>query len=682
MIDLTNFRDFSLLIFYFIYAVLLPGYLLARALMPPSHLNRLSSYLPGFERSFLRRYLYFIFSGATGLILLDAVVMLLAKLNLALSFDNYFMSFSALNVILILVNLWVERSGKLVRKETKTEKHQWFYLLIVLLFLVSVIVRTVFYLPDVVPQDTDLGHHMYWSQLFVQKEAFPNYDTPEVIEGEHMIFAVLSKVTGITLLSALPLIILSFYNLVMILGLALSVLVLSGNRKIALWSLFFSGIYFAIDPPQARYVKGGVIGNTFGNFFTVLVFLLVFMFVRYWLGKYFKLNQTKKDEVKSALASLFSLMLVIIAGSFYTHHLSTLLMGISLIFSVAVWLGLTFFWIIRNIGGTFSALGQFLKNMLFAPKLLITLGVVLIFPLLIYMPHYLLSQAIDTVTQVPIKDTHQGLPLETLSNKTGWLRLIFALGAIGFFVMFGISSLVSKTKYLKNIKLVKINLEIDTVTISLAFLILGWALPLFILSFYPSLMQIDLPSQRIVNYLVFPVIILAAGSATIIYDKLKNNISKRFFKAVAIILGFALLWEGTADFRGVYKMGENKFQEAVEIYSVSRYLAASTSDDARILKDHRTISGDSWIKFFFLRGYDYLVSRTYDYKYNAIDSKLDPCTREMIIVPGSSLSRMCYGQTGINYVIVKPAGDEYLFWKDEEFNAIYLNDDIAVFRVD
>lgn len=696
MINIANIKDYLILIFFFVYSVLLPGYFLARLILPPGQLNSLSGYLPGLERGVLKRYFYYLFAPATGLILLDAAVLILAKFGLRLSFDNFFYSFAIVNLALIILNSGIVKSRSTVETghapSLQKGKYTQFYWVFSILFLGSVIIRTIFYLPDVVPQDTDLGHHMYWSQLMVQKETFPNYDTPEVIEGEHMVFAVLSKLSGITLLSALPLIILAAYNLMMILALSFSAMALTGNRKIALWTLFFSGIYFAIDPPQARYVKGGVIGNTFGNLFTVLAFLLIFMFVRYWLGRYLKLDKPARKKIKPALVSLFSLLLVIIAGSFYTHHLSTLLLGITIMFTFVSWIIATFAFCrdtclptseagstTRNVVKT---LLDFFRKIIFSKKFLLTLSIIIAFPLFVYLPHYLANSAVDTVTQAPIKDTHQGLPLETLPNKAGWLRLIFALGAVVFLVTGGIPKLIEKINLADKVKLPKISLKIGTAAIGLSSLVIGWALPLFILSFYPSLMQIDLPSQRIINYLVLPIIILAAWTATVFGEKLKSNFSSRPIKIVTLALGIALLWEGTGDFRSVYKANENKFQDAVELYSASRYLAEHTASDAQILKDHRTIAGDSWIKFFLLRGYDYLTSRTYDYKYNAIDSKLDPCTREMILVPGSSLSQKCYGQTGINYVIVKPDRDEYLFWKDLNFNTVYLSDSIAIFSYD
>ncbi|MFH1183135.1 MAG: hypothetical protein V1690_02645 [Candidatus Moraniibacteriota bacterium] len=680
MLDFANIKDYLLLVFFFFYAVLLPGYSLTRAILPPRQLKRLFSYLPGFERGVLKRYFYYLFAPAAGLILLDAVVLLLSKMDAALSFNNYLISFAIINLTLLILNFWLFKPIKEKNKNLGRENYKWIYIIFSLLFIGSLLIRVIFYLPDVVPQDTDLGHHMYWSELYVQKEALPVYNTSEVIEGEHMIFAVMSKLTGITLLSALPLVILSFYNLAMILGLALSVLALTSSRKIALWSLFFSGIYFAIDPPQARYVKGGVIGNTFGNLFIALAFLLAFMFVRYWLGKYIKIGQEKKDKIKPAMASLFSLMLIVIVGSFYTHHLSTLLLGISLVFTIAVWLVLTFFWSEKRFRATFGELADFLKRMLLSPKLLLVLGISLIFPLLVYLPYYLANSAVDTVTQAPIKDTHQGLPLSNLPNKLGWFRLLFLI--IGFGEGIFLSWLLLARRYnlwrggfrLANIK------TVSTKLLSILLLLIGWLLPLAILSFAPQVLRIDLPSQRVINYLIFPCALIAAVGADKLFGWIIKNYRNKKIAAAAIIFGLAIIWEGTGDFRSVYK-GENKFQEAVELYSASRYLASHTQNDVLILKDHRTIAGDSWIKFFFLRGYDYLVSRTYDYKYNAIDSQLDPCTREMIIVPGSSLSQKCYGQTGINYVIVKPEGDEFLFWKDRGFNAIYLSDSIAIFQI-
>jgi|GEM_PF-457029 len=705
MISLLDTKDYFLFIFYFTYAVLLPGYLLTRAVFPPRQMKDLLKTLPSLEGSLVYRYFYFLFAPASGLILVDALVLVMAKFNFPLNFTNYFLGFSILNIALLIFNFRSTKPAE-IKADNNKDNFKIYILIFIALWLGSILIRTVFYLPNAVPQDIDLGHHMYWSQLIVQKETFPVYDTAEVIEGEHMVFAILSKLSGVTLLSAIPLIILSFYNLIMLLALSFTSLVVSANRKVALWVLFFSGIYFAIDPPQARYVKGGVIGNTFGNLFIVLVFLLVFLFFRYFYQNLNRRNKTllcsNKTESCSyrEISSLISLILIIIAGSFYTHHLSTFLLGITLAASFFFWLIATFIsW--KNMpasrerrrgesGHIFvwevvRLLFDFFRKIILSLKFILTFLVVIVFPLFIYLPFYLKSHAIETVTQDPEKDTHLGVPLTNFPGKLGWIRFILLTVSIILLLISLIASILKRYKISEKLSslhflkhyYIKTGLKPISTKI-LYLLLLGWFSPLALLSFYPGILKVDLPSTRVINYLVFPSILLGAVIADLIFTWVKINYQGKTALTILFISGLAIIWDGTGDFRSAYT-GQNKFQEAVQLYNASDYLAKHTKNDAVILKDHRTISGDTWIKFFLLRGYDDMLSRTYDYKYNAIGNNLDPCTKEMITVPESNISEKCYGQTRISYVIVKPTGDEFLFWKGQGFNAVYLNDSLAIF---
>jgi len=686
MLAIVNIKDYLLLVFFFFYAVLLPGYLLTRGLVTPGQLRKLLDALPSVEKNLLYRYFYYLFAPAVGLILVDAVVLLMAKLHWALSFNNLLVVFSIINIVLLILNIWFIRSPKSVETHCNASLQDKFVYTFILLFLASVLIRTVFYLPNAVPQDTDLGHHMYWSQWMVQKESFPVYDTPEVIEGEHMVFAVLSKLSGITLLSAMPLIALSFYNLTMLLALFFCSMAITANRRIALWTLFFSGIYFAIDPPQARYVKGGVIGNTFGNLFIPLVFLLLFLFIRYFY-KYLNEKNRNSDVFKPA-GSLIALILIIIAGSFYTHHLSTFLLGITLAASFFVWIFLTFG---RDIAchvptrDTIKILISFMSRMVTNLKLVLTFLAIVAFPLFIYIPHYLASNAVTTVTQEPEKETHLGITLGDFLGKMGWTRFVLLTAAVVCLVLVLLINIAKRYRFSEKISSLRfferwVEKLRRGISLSMTyFLFFGWFLPLALLSFYPEVFKIDLPSRRVVNYLVFPGIILAAVAANLFFSRIVKKINRNHLKVAIIGLAAIVLWDGSADLRSAYT-GQNKFQDAVELYHASNYLARHTPETALMLKDHSTIPGDSWMKFFLLRGYDYFISRTYNYKYTAAQSTLDPCSREMIIVPESSVAKGCYGQTGINYVIVKPAGDEFLFWKGQDFETIYLNDDIAIFK--
>ena len=112
MLDLTNLRDYFLLVFYLVYAVLLPGYLLTRAVVTPSQLKKLLGALPDIEGNLLYRNFYYLFAPASGLIVVDAVVLILAKLHWDLSFNNFFVSFFIVNIALIILNIWLIRSPK------------------------------------------------------------------------------------------------------------------------------------------------------------------------------------------------------------------------------------------------------------------------------------------------------------------------------------------------------------------------------------------------------------------------------------------------------------------------------------------------------------------------------------------------------------------------------------------
>jgi hypothetical protein len=673
MFNLTNIKDFILLVFYFFYAVLLPGWLLARVMVTPGQLRKLLGTLPTVEKNLLYRYFHYLFAPAVGLILVDGMVLMLARLHWALSFNNFFVAFSAMNVVLLALNLWLIKPSKI--KPAENSKLTPIISIFLVIFLASVLLRTVFYLPNAMPQDTDLGHHMYWAQWMVQKESYPVYDTPEVIEGEHIIFAVLSKLSGIGLLSALPLLVLSFYNLMMILALPFTALAIGLNRRVALWVLFLAGVYFAVDPPQARYVKGGVIGNTFGNLFIPLVLLLFFLFVRYFYRQLNNKNVQEKSRYFPA-CSVIALALVIIFGSFYTHHLSTFLLGIVLAVSALVWMILTF--IINHHShitsvDTGKIILNFLRGTILRLKFILTLAIAVLFSLFVYIPYYLRNNAISTVTQDPEKETHLGITLLDYIGKMGWTRFILVIGSI-ILILIALSY-----HHLKLQKKIKIRIPQNLLSPSFMFLFFGWFLPLALLSFYPLAVKIDLPSRRVVNYLVFPGVILAAMAAEWLFGIILGYKDRKYFKLALAILVVVIIWDGTSDFRGVFSW-QNKFEDSVELYSTSQYLANFTRSDAVMLKDHRTIAGDSWIKFFLLRGYDYFLSRTYDYKYADANNNLDPCTREMITVPDSNLAKRCYGQTGINYVIVKPTGDEFLFWKGKNFQTIYSNDDLIVFK--
>ena len=662
------------------FTVLIPGYFLAQVILPKRVLEQILRVLSPFNAGILRRYFYFLLAPATGLILLDTVVFLLEKFGQKIGRTELFLAFLSVNLLLGLLSFSLKNKKSKEKKEislSKIKKNQWLLYAFIAIWSAGILLRTVFYLPDVLPQNTDLGHHMYWSELLIVNEKIPTYDTSEVIVGEHLIFGVLGQLSGISLLSALPLIILAFYNLFLILVIPAVSLALFNNRRLALLAFFFGSFYFAIDSPQAKFVRGGVIGNTFGNLFILLSFFLLALFFRYFNEKMSQGINLKKI-VFQRLSCLVSLIFILLGGALYTHHLSAFLLIFCLFFVFLAWFVATFFSLKRKVK-TKEALKKlffFAGNLLFRPRPLLAILFILTMLFVVYTPFYLKDQALSTVTRAPLKESHLGVSFLSAPDKFGKVRLILSFVGILGIIFFSFKRFGQKIQPLK-----AVFEKYRKITPILWIFFFGWIFPLFVLTFIPWLFRIDLPSQRVINYLLLPAIFLAGLGAELIFLMVKDHLKNKKVLAVLGLFLFFTLWEGTVDFR-TYFSWDNKFQETVELYEASKYLRDNSKPEDGVLKDHVSLVGDAWIKFFLLRGYDYFISRTYDYKYEVYDpyNEVDSCPKDMIDVPESGLSETCYGQTGISYVILRPKGEKFFFFRAKDFNTIYASDSVSIFK--
>ncbi len=679
MFDFSSIFDYILLISAFFFAVLSPGFVAIELLFPRRYLNRvLSKILSKSNAWIVQKYFYYLFSPATGLVVLDGMVFILNRLNIKLSRPNLFATFFLANIVLwgIKIGLKKNKKKKINQSEPVKLKSHLVYIFIAL-WIFAIAIRTVFYLPDAVPQNTDLGHHMYWAEFLVSQEKIPQYTTSEVIVGEHLIFGSLSKLAGISLLSSLALIILSFYNLILILSLPILALIATNKKKIAIFALFLSGVYYAIDAPQAKFVKGGVIGNTFGNLFFVLCFILISLFFRYFLVIYKnKIIPQKKSDFK-ALSLFVTAAIFFLGGALYTHHLSAFLLIICFLFTFLYW-AITIFTLSFKSKGSWGSIKEvflWFSRVILKSSPILAITVVAFFIFIIYTPFYLQDQAVNTVLRAPLKETHLGFSFLTAPGKIGYFRLLFfTAGIISLFILI-------KKVFERNFEnVVAPNENQLKINVLLAVLV-GWFLPLFILTFTPQISHVDLPSQRIINYLLLPVIIIAAYGADFLLGKFKINFKNKKILALWALIFLIIVFDGTADFRSYFSWS-NKFQDTVQLYEASQYLNKNSKQDDLILKDHVSLVGDAWIKFFVPRGYDYFISRTYDYKYAVYDpyNQVDRCPKDIFDVPESSLATACYGQKDINYVILRPKGADFFFWRAKDYDTIYASDAVFIFK--
>lgn len=649
--DTTTFLLTTAVLFF------IPGFFLLRASLQKS------SGLTPLEQ--------FTLSFAVGLGFLNFLMILIGKSGFLFTKTSLVISIFGMIVIATLVSFLLRRyfSQKNNPAPKETTKNAWPFskrqsMLFITLLVLTFLIKTIYLSHAILPTSTDLGHHMYWSKLIAETGTLPVYEKQDIVTddqgvyhisapepiadfiiGEHLPFSALNVFSGLDFLSAFPILFLFLVNLMALLSLVILAQRLAENIKspflsdsvftpqnIALAALFLFGPLYALASPQAKFVSGGVVGNTFGNFFIPLILLTYLRAFR---------------EKRSDLLALGFFLTFALA---YIHHLSTLMLLFSL--GAAVIIFLTFHWDTID-----TALRHWLRLFL-QPKPLITALFCCLFFVLIAMPTYIEQSAVGTALGTPTKTTRTGLSFYQISFSSGEARV--ALGLAGLFL---IGFLRTRTRYAS------------------AFL-LGWSVILLIMTMRPQWLFINIPSNRIGAYLSFPLGLLASFSlvATVAFF-LKERRMFFFPSVLALIVAFsAFLFAGGS---GSYDnsqtlLPESKALPLLQTFAASRYLAEHQSENDVILKDHNYIVGDAWMKLFFLRDYAYPLSRGFFKRYEDNPHR-EQCTLLMISVPNAARGEKCYTETGTNLVVVNPKFDITPFEKSASFSRIYASESIHIY---
>ena len=537
-------------------------------------------------------------------------------------------------------------------------------ILFVSLIVLTFFIKTLYLSHAVLPTSTDLGHHMYWSQLITTTGLLPLYAKRDIVTGtdgayslsdpepiadfiigEHLPFAAISLLSGVGFFTAFPIVFLFLINLLALLALIVLARTLAESftesasaqtfftpERIALATLFFFGPLYTLASPQAKFVSGGVVGNTLGNFFIPLIILA-----------YFRAFRDKRGDF---LALGFFLTFTLA----YIHHLSTLITLFALIATVVVALFFHFQTLRETLRTWFTLFIQ-LK------PLLVTVLACLFF-FLVAMPTYIEQSAVGTALGTPTKTTRTGLSLYQVTFSSGEARVAFGLAGLCL-----IAFLRDKKRYASAV-------------------LIGWGGILLLMTLFPHLLFINIPSNRIGAYLSFPLGLLAVfafvyGFATLQSERRRlalPGITVFLFSFVAI---FFSVGSGTYD-NGQSLLAESKALSAVETFRASRYLAEHVGPDDLILKDHNYIVGDAWMKLFFLRDYSYPLSRGFFKRYEDNPNR-EQCTLLMISVPNTARGEKCYTETGTNIVVVNPKFDITPFEKSSRFTRVYATDNIHIY---
>lgn len=654
---------FAPLLFLLVSGILffVPGFLLLRAFF-----GKKGTLLP-FET--------FLFSFGMSMALLDFLMIALGKAGilyspLSLSL-GLFTSITVISGITWSIQKFQKQKLSDAKTETASEsvsefpfsKHQsWLF---VLLITLTILIKTIYMMHAVLPTATDLGHHLYWSKLISETGTLPIYAKQEIITGadgvysvsapqpiadfiigEHLPFSAINIISHINFFSAFPVVFLLCINLLSLLALATLALRLASGIKtrflsakiftpqnIALATLLFFGPLYTLASPQAKFVSGGVVGNTFGNLFIPLILLA-----------YYRAFEEKRPGF---LALGFSLTFTLA----YIHHLSTLILLFVLIASALAFLILHFDDFTRTIRSWMT--------LFFSPGPLFVTLFAIIFFFAVAMPTYIETSAVGTALGTPTKTTRTGLSFLQISSSNGEARV--ALGLAGIILLLIATRL--RNRYAN------------------AFLF-GWGIILFIMTLRPDLLFIDIPSSRIGAYLSFPLGVLAAFSAVGIFALLRkayaeSAVSSLLFSAILFSLFVFSIGSGSFD-NSQTLLPKNKALGALETFHAASYLASHAGPEDIVLKDHNYITADSWIKLFFMRDYSFPFSRGFFKRYEDNPSR-EQCTLLMISVPNTAQGEKCYDETGTNFVMVNPSLDTAQFEKSEKFSRIYANDGVHIY---
>jgi len=632
---------FNQILFYTSIAVILfiPGYFLLLAIFGKS---KILSALEKFTLSF-----------GLSIIAVDIILILLDKFKLSINANSIL--FSLIAFIILCYAVFLLQKEKQAENSSNSNYSKKQTSLIILIIFFSILIRAFFLSHTIAPTGTDLGHHMYWTKKIIETGKIPAYEKIEIIQkdnaysisqpatiddfiiGEHLVFASIGLISKNNVVSAFPSIILFLINIMGMFSLFILAEKLFSSlpygKNISITVLFFVGALFALSGSQGNFVSGGMIGNLLGNLLIPLIFYFFFRAI---------------SEKNSAF---FSLGIFTSFGLAYTHHLSTFIFASSL-------LSVLFFILLFRGKEFFSEIKKWLV-LIFSPRVLTIIFLGVIFFFFVRMPSYIENQAVKTIVGEPSRSTKAGLSLAQIFSTVGESRA--TLGTIGIILLL---VFFKKNKYHSA-------------------LILGWFFSIFIMSWKPTLLHIDIPSSRIGNYLIFPLILAGAFAINwIFFDYLYAQKEDRYYlnknwKLSAFLI--LMLYISTGGFMSEAQSINPKKSNSdfIETFAVSKYLSQKTNYEDIILKDHNYVLADSWMKVFLMRDYNYPFTRSFLFRYDAPTH--EQCTLWMISQPKSSEAKECFAETGINFVVVNPYYDSSQFSNSKEFWKIYSSNLIGTY---
>jgi hypothetical protein len=572
-------------------------------------------------------------------------------------------SLSMLYGLYLGVFVFVIRSTLSIERHTSIPTKRTVSVSAIVIFAIIIAIKSVFFAGNAVPISTDLGHHTYWMEKIVRDGQLPTYEEREiimaessqethrisdpqsisdVIVGEHSVFAILSILSGTSLISMYPMATLFVIHLTTIAAVyALARRLFAKSRwreSITVLTLLLSGVLFGLDSPQMKYVVGGVVGNTLGNMLILSGILALVI------------GALKRS---SAFLSIFVIITFVLA---YTHHLSTLLFALSLV-SMAIVLTMV----------DFRKIQEDIIPAVFSVPVLATfvLGFVAFF--FVWTPSYISNSAVETVVGQSQKEEHLGISIGEFLSTMGETRT--AVGLLGIAVLVWL--VWRAPDFLGGKRQSRLAFSV----------VVGWVFPLLLLVFFPFVVGIDLPTVRTANYTIFPLVITASVLFVWVLSGIIRLPYRRNWLGVLVIgvVMTMLIFDGFAD--NARLLGNSiSTASARELHRVAEYLGKQYGDSERVvLYDHISLNGGSWMKLYFLRDYNYPFYRAHLFRYDRVDDRQEKCTLWAFSSPDSPEAEKCFDNLSIGALALDDTEAGKPFREHPEFERVYDGREISVY---
>ncbi len=539
---------------------------------------------------------------------------------------------------------------------------RFYRILFFVLFLAMIIAKTFYFINTIFPTATDLGHHMYWSQWIIQEGRIPLYEKtivdpldpeqaatspaafvgveriPDFIIGEHLIFSAVSLLSGVSVVSSMPSLLLYLVQIVTILLVFVSLFRFfkreSWGPHAALWSIFLLGVLWSFSGAQAKFVSGGVVGNIFGN---MLILSSIYFF-------FIALTEQSK---RAFFFGLWSNVVLV-----YTHHLSTFIFAYVLL---AFILSLLIF-----VPARMHLLRRALA-LFWAPyTLLFFIGLGLFF-FFVHIPSYINPEAISSSVGTPTKSTRTGLPLAQLMEMAANARYLLAIA--------GMLALMSVAKK------VRTSAQGQNTFIAIV-LCISWFAVITLMVLYPQYLQVNILSTRVATYIAYPAVFLSSIALALLLLRART-LPRYLYIGLGMVLFFFVAVEGIPNNIASLRDAPAA-EEAVQTFHTARYIGAHLPQDQWALKDHNYITADTWMKIFMPRDYSNPLSRAFFARYES-QPRRENCTREMITNPHTELAKVCFDNLSIGPIAVDTKEDGVSFSDQAKFTKVYENNEVSVF---